>query len=634
MTLRPDETGRPPDRIESLRAFAFFALVALCLSLAAYHPYYFGDELFSFAFGKQHGGGFADVLAALNAYKPRILMNVLWAAIVAGDWPRWVPMLVFTAGMAASAGYAWLLARVAMRATAGVAIAAGLLVLLSRFNVMLYHDYVSGTIEALSLAAFLAGIYAMRGVLFPGSGIVGARAIATALACFLVAVLIHERYVAGIAGLVGVVVVFQWWQAGRRISARQLAALAALVLVPLIVFVALVKGLSDNPVAMGTSGRVVSVDAGTAKVAGTYALNVLSGTNYGPVWFVGRLNQDAVDATVTFLVCAGAATIAWLLPWAFRRWRPRLSVGALALLAAAFGMIAIASLPGADRQEARWMLPAYALVVLFAVSSYRGAGRALLLLVLGATQLYYIAYGRIESISSILASDTARHLGETLDNVRFSREGGVLVGGTEPDTTWVLGGGGEVFCAVNLHRNDCVRTPAGVAQSPGFDYGFGLAPLVPEAGGAHFALLSRQQAHALVGSKQLPPGGQTLGAAGNWQGWQFARPSDAGPDGLRLDRLAENTLAMPAGELDGVVLVYRAEAVRGTDVLMRQQVNWAAADGAFLGATLSVVPVTAGVRDYPAYVVAPRGAAKGYVYATLHDGATGVVRLESVRIAR
>lgn len=615
-------------------------LVGLGISLALYHRFYFGDELFSFAYGLRHKGSFWGVFGDLNAYKPRVVMNALWAAIVAWDLPRWIAMLVNAAGLAGCASLAYWLAIKESGLSRLGAVAVGALVLLSRFNVMLYYDYVSGTVETLSLFLFLAGIASARSEIFTDRQLAGSAkaGCVVAMCCFVLAVLVHERYVAGLVGIMSIVLVSRvmWFRTSRNYGKLIFPVMA--VVAPVVLFGVLVKTLSDNPLAMGTSGQVVTIGAETVKVAVTYAANVFLGTNFGPPWFVGLLNQDHPWATRIFCVFGVVSLAAWTLPWLLRRnypaSAPRISRSSLAFLAAAIGMIAVASLPGSARQEARWMYPVYVMVLLFAMVTYRGWARHALIGLLAAVQFFYLAFGSVGAIASITASNTAKHLGNVAETVELPGTSGLLLAVPEPDTSWVLGGKGEVFCAVNLEPKNCLYTREGFDAGMASDYGYALMPVIGQGNGLSYQYVSRRNAAVMLDPNLLPKDGAFLGSVSSWNEWKLDDPKQLSPDGLLLTRLAENFIRVDADRLDGAFLVYRARSLVGENVSMRLQVNWHDANDAFLGAYLTVVQVQVPSKDYPAFISVPQTATHGYVYASLHDGATGKVLLESVRIVR
>lgn len=625
-----------PDRVPAWVLAALSVTVALAISMAVYHPFYFGDELFSFARGEANGRDFSATFAELNAYKPRVLMNGLWAAVVALELPRWWVMATNALALAACA---YMVARIAIRhlgASSNAALALIALTLLSRFNVMLYFDYVSGTVEALSLLAFLVAL----GLLAPAAegGRITPGRLAASVALLLACVMTHERYLAGIAGLLGGYAVARVATAPRSFGREHAAAIAVLIAVPVIAVVVLVKGLSGNSLTMGTSGQEVQVDGETLRIAATYGANVFLGTNYGPDWFVGRLNQASPLAGQVFGWSALVLAACWIVPWFLRRFRPdslRAKSGyAIGLAGAMAGMIAIASLPGADRQEARWMFPVFALALLLTCALYRGAARNVILLVLAISNTGYLAFGQLESIASIRASRTAKALGSIAAQIDPAGDDGLILGASEPDTGWVLGGTGEVFCAVNLRARQCLFNREDYDQGKGRGFGYALVPQGEGRHGPVYALLTHAEAVGLVDTRAVPAGGRVLGTGGDWAGWTLAPVTRSTPAGLEITGVSENFLRLDAAALDRAFLVYRAESMSGAPVPMRLQVNWHGKDTGFITATLVVVQAVPGENDYATFLTPPPDADHAFVYATLHDGAVGSVRVRSVRVVR
>lgn len=616
-------------------------LLSLCISTALYHPYYFGDELFSFAFGMRHDGGFWGTFSELNAYKPRVLMNLIWAAIVAGEVPRWGAMLANAGAMAACAILVYRIGTRSLGATRAAGLFAALLLLGSRFGAMLYFDYVSGTVETISLALFLAGLSVSASAVFDGKVLPWRRVLA-ALALFLLAVAVHERFVAGLAGAMAAVSLFWLTRHWKEKDVRGLIFPVLGVVLPAIGVVLLVKTLSPNPLTMGTSGQTVQVSGGTLQIAATYLQNVFLGSNFGPVWFVGSLNQHHLWATWVFRVSAILLAVSWIVPWLLRG-KPSIATGvdgvryqAIAvLLAFIFGMVLVASLPGADRQEARWMFPVFAALLLLVLATYRSRARVVLLLLLAFSQMFYLTYGSLERIASINASLAAKQLGRAMDSVDFPGDAGVMVAVPEPDTSWVLGGAdGQVFCRVNLSKRNCLFSfsAASNADHAGVPYGFGLTPQgANRRGEAFYRYVPRAQVAAMLGSTALPEGGDVLGHDAAWSDWTFD-PASRTDRGIVLAGLAENFYRLEVARIDGKFLVYRAGSIEGERVPMRIQVNWHDASNGFLGAFIDIVDVSGPAQDYSALIAAPENAAYGLVYATLHDGAAGKVLLQSVRV--
>lgn len=624
-----------------LNDYALISLVILCISIAAYHPFYFGDELFSFAFGLRHEGGLLDTFAELNSYKPRILMNFLWASIVAFEAPRWVAMAVSAFALATCSALIYSIARQSFGASRLAANLVAIALPLSRYGFLFYYDYVSATVETISLAFVLLGLRISSNAVF-GLGPVTLRRQILSVVCFLLAVLVHERFIAGIAACMSVVTLYALIERSKCNNPMRFVFPLMSIALPLLLVIFLVKTLSHNPITMGTSGQVVTISGETFYRALTYLCNVFLGSNFGPTWFVGALNQDNPHAGVVFRSFAVLLAICWGLPWLAKRpsnivmnsdGRPRWRA-AWVLCAFIAGMILIASLPGADRQEGRWMFPVMAALLLLVVSLYKGIAFYALVLALGACQLFYIGFGSLDRIASISASSTARQLGRAMDAIEFPGTAGILVAVPEPDTSWVLGGAdGRAFCYANLSRQNCLYSSRVTDQTQRGNYGFGLMPNeIGRHGDWSYRYLPRPQVALILNPGKVPEGGELLGNESDWTGWTFDNVKQLTPHGVVLGRLAENFMKVESSQLDGRLIVYSARAIQGKDVPMRLQVNWHDSQGKFINAFIDVVKVGAKPKDHSAMLVAPGNAAYGLVYATLHDGSVGQVLLRSVRL--
>ena len=629
------DAGTPrPDRPLAAGA-VILATAALALALFFYHPYYFGDELYEFNVSPR-GGGLLATFHALNAYKPRLLVNLLWGAVVAGDLPRWVPMLVFAGSLGIAAGLFLRLARVELSASAGASMLAAFLIVVSRFDIMLYFDYVSGTVEALALMLFLLGLSLLADPILHGRGTARLPKLMAGLLAWLLVVSVHERYIAAFAGMSAVYLVRVFVVDGGRNAARQLPFAASLVAMPVLLYVVLVKWLAQTSITTGTSNMEVSFGLQTAKVAGTYVSNLMLGSNFGPAWFVGNLNSLHPSHPTVFAISAILAALAWLLPL-FRRCDRQVADGNALWAAAVLGvgalaMVIVASLPGADRQEARWMLPVLALMMLAVLSAYRTKSALVLIALLALSQLFYGAFGGLQTIANIQASRTARALASAINTIDPPGVAGAMLLVPEPDTSWVLGMNGREFCRLNLRGTNCLypkRTAS--AMAPGqIDFGVSSTAMNPLES-PRFRIVGDDLADATLHPEAIT-GGRLLGNAGDWPGWVRGPNTQASARGLLVTAMGDTFLKLPVGGLGDGLLVYSARSAAGGAAALRLQVNWHDARDAFVSAQIEVVETSAIARNYATGVSPPPGAAYGYVYATLHEPTAAGVLIESIRL--
>src|SRR5690349_22389873 len=185
-------TRRSPGYAFGLGDHLLFWLIAFLAIAAAYHPYFFGDEINALR-DTDTVGSFLKSLAISSAYKPRLIFNSIWVIGGLHDWPRWGFAAINAFCMAGAGTLTALIAsRYLMATRLQIWMLLGATVLLSRFGVMLYFDYVSGIIETLSLFLFLCMVVLsieaarQRIFVFMCAAVVAATA----------AVLVHERYMA------------------------------------------------------------------------------------------------------------------------------------------------------------------------------------------------------------------------------------------------------------------------------------------------------------------------------------------------------------------------------------------------------------------------------------------------------
>ena len=127
-----------------------------------------------------------------------------------------------------------------------------------------------------------------------------------------------------------------------------------------------------------------------------------------------------------------------------------------------------------------------------------------------------------------------------------------------------------------------------------------------------------------------------LGSGSDWGNWQWTgTPRFVEGEGVVLGSASGliGTQVVDARTLNSRVLVYRARTLQPRrSAKLRLQVNWADARDAYLGTQIQLSDVDAASANHPLLMVAPAGAAKGVVYANLHDGEDTQVLLQSVDI--
>ena len=470
---------QPGPRVTGFDLAALF-LLAAAVSLGAYHPFYFGDELTAF-FRPPEKRAFVDVFSDLNSYKPRLLFNGLWALYGMYDVPRIVPMVVNLLCLWGTASMLYLIARRRFEAPRAVALLAGGICLTSRFGIMLGFDYLSGNIETLSALLFFTALY--HALAYVGSSSAGPGKLLAVLVLVLVlataAVLVHERYIAA-TFVLGLAMAFDPG-GDRRQRLPRIVAGTAVALLPFALFYVAGKQFASLDVSTGTSGQSIDIGADTVWIAVRYLINLFLGTNFGLPWFVGSLGLGRFPGTVAIPLMAASAIVAWVALLRHARdvaWSRVLLLAGLVL-----ALVAVAALPGIDKQESRWMFPVAGLVSLLVVAlGRRKAARAPLLVYL-AINLVYLFSGSYTSVFNVEASTEAKQFGLAFAQVPWNGKVGVLLDAPQPQTGWWLGGNtmlgndaksGRIFCRANFDIESACVVPGSELGTNADVYDFGL----------------------------------------------------------------------------------------------------------------------------------------------------------------
>ncbi len=612
-------------------------LVGLAMA-AAYHPYFFGDELSPLR-DATRADGFVDALLLISHYKPRLVFNAIWAWGGESGWGRGGFAAVNAVAMAWICSMsAWLAARYGAATRLQAWLLVGCIVA-SRFSAMLYFDYVSGIIETLSLALLLTtcafALSALRSRSIPGW-----------CACLVLAtltVLVHERYMAGTTALACALFAYVSIFARDHWAWPTCIGLALLAVVPPAVFLGLIEAMGSLPASTGTSGTAVNIDAGTLLVFARYLANVFFGLNFGDEWFVGRLNMGSADGFRLSL----AYGMAFLLAWAgfastLRRDR-RAILAVVGVLTVIGGLLVMASLPGAGRQEARWIYPVGVLVVLMVFATRSAPVRITLLSLTLSLSLVHWTTGALSTTSNVYESRTARNLATGVNNAIPAGRDAVLMGmGEGLAAVWSVGeyAGVAEFARRNFRIPLSLRIHEGNASLEGVDMGL-MRSGVDTDGAALFSPVYGRDLRMLLDPSLIDAERQRgfdqrlLGGAGHWGGWTWSQAPTDGNAAIELpaDGGVSGFMQLPAAALDARELVYRARLVDpAKPSKMRLQINWMAADGGFIEASIIVVDVTAETRDFAMQVVPPPAADAGLVYVNLHESQEGAVLLESVAL--
>ena len=622
--------------------YAILGATTCLIAIVFFHPYYFGDELLAHAFSRQGSGSFLDVLRRFDEYKPRIVFNSLWSWIAVAGLPRSMPAAVTACGFALAAMLAHRLAFRHLHSGRTFALLAGLTVVTSRFGIPSYSDYLSGTIEALALVNFLG----LLAVFCPAIEDVRYRTIGRCCLWLLLSVTIvfvHERYVAALLALNGYALLLSLQQYRAQPDYRFVFTAAASAFLPLALYAAATHFLAILPLSTGTAGMQVGLSFATLKVCATFAANVFLAANFGHPWLVGSVGWPG--GSLAYLTGAAGAVLAglWLLPVAIRTHRNPAWRKAIPLALAAAALCAIASLPGPDRQEGRWMIPVCVLALLIAAAMSCARLRIAIVSLLLAANAIYFAAGSQDSVYNMVASRTARDLASSL-NTLVPGNRGMVVKVPEPDYAWIIGGNafttnsgasGDTFCALNIRTGTCVDPPVQSNRDKIAEYDYGLARTSDALGIATYEVISKEAMQQAVSPDSIAlEDVEMLGDRKSWHQWQWSsKPRDLSGNALLILPGTVGTLGVDASRLEKAILVYRAKAATAPSP-MRLQVNWAGRNDVFLGTSIVVVQLGPQPRNYTMLLRPPRDAIRGHVYANMQEGATSGAELEFIGLAR
>ncbi|NWF34646.1 hypothetical protein HH110_16515 [Stenotrophomonas sp. SAM-B] len=629
-----------------LRPVAVIFAVVATLSFITYQPGFFGDELFPYYVGMD-SNSLLETFLRINQYKARLLFNGIWSLGVWWEVPR-SAFAVLNAAAMSWAGVATLyIARNRLHASVTTSFVAALCAVLSRFGIVFYFDYLSGTIATLGLALFLTTILLIASEIGRAAFRWGRAAMIICLA--VATVLTYETYIAGLfaLGLCASVIAIIRHHVNRAAPWGTLAVTGVLIwAVPLLCFVLATQWMSTLSVMTGTAGQSVSVNIGTLHTFAQFFSNVFLGTNFGLDWFVGKMSANNAAGQRIGYVCAAMFSTLWGLSLlnAAKRWNTHQSCAALTLFTIALATIAISSLPGLDRADARWMFPLSAICVLLALCIPRSRSRDSLLLAMLAINLVHLITDNASGIYNVRASQTSGVLARAMQAVTPVSERGIVTGIPDNELEWILGGDalqgndvrvGDVYCWINLGGPPCIDPRSALEIRDRDDYDFALAYTNDGNKGHVFLVPGEILSNTLEPNSNFFHGARTLGGArAGWSQWHWVggqQPQDT--DAVIENSQMHATLTIPADELRGNVIGYMASAIPGQEATMRLQVNWLRADRSLIAPQIEVVRPKEPMATYTMILLPPSDAQFGEIYVTLHDPRSGAVLIHQVALS-
>lgn len=616
-------------------------LIALLTAFAFglnFHPFFFGDELIAYELAGANDS-FFSIFQQLNANKPRLVFNAIEALLAKFDAGRaihvmlvatcmtWINVLIFTIArfrFGASRTLAWLL-------VFGV--------LTSRYGIMLYFDYLSGLIETLSTALFLSTAL-MASLAYRGE--FNSRWAIAALITAIIIGLVHERYMVGLLGIGCVIVAAEYLGTPARRRMGVACWAAALGLVPLVCYWLAIKAAGSLSITTVGGDQQVSLGADTLWTTLTYSYNVLLGGNYGPAWLWGQYNYLHPVGTLLGLLTALVTVLILVTAFVRKGFAEHGLWFALGLGTVIVAFIAVASLAGTVRQDARFMFPVGILVLIAWFFVFRLWWRHVAIGLVLATNLIYLALGSHNSMMYVYSSRGANSLASSLLAMKGPGKNGIVIG--NPDNLFTVGGGyawtgtarkGATFSAVNLdssvHIDPYVEGDS--VDENLYDFGLVFTGLGP-SGAAVYRWVSMDIVKGMVGSLDLGnfPVKRSLGSSDTWNDWKWRSPPELVDGALKLAAGVEGRLSVPAQDLDEHWLVMRARAQDQLQAPMRLQVNWHTKEDRLLSVTSRIVTPGEAWSSYSTMLYAPPGADFGYVYATLHGEPAGVVEVQAIEL--
>lgn len=636
-------SATPFTKIGTNDAIIDILLIVLVTAFAfgvSFHPFFFGDELIAYELASANDS-FSFIFHELNANKPRLVFNGVEALLAIIDAPRathamlvaacmaWINILIFTVAryqFSGSRTLAWLLV---------------LGVLGSRYGVMLYFDYLSGLVETLSSALFLTTLL-LAWLAYRKE--FDLRCAAGALLTAIVTGLVHERYMAGSLAIACVIVVAECLGASARRRTKVVGWALSLGFAPVIVYWLSVKAVGSLPITTVGGDQRVSLGADTLWTMLTFGYDVLLGGNYGPEWLWGRYNYLHPVGRVIGVLTAVVTTLTIVAIFIRRGFAEHSRWIILSLGAVIVAFIAVASLAGSIRQDARFMFPVGILVLITWFLILKDTWRHVAIALILATDATYLVLDSHDSMMYVYSSRGANSLASSLLALKGPGKNGIVVG--NPDNAFTVGGGyqwnpanqrkGATFSAVNLDSSVQIDPfiEGDTIDQGLYDFGLALSGFGPHRTPI-YRWVAVNTVLQIVGAADLDnvPVHRVLGSKDNWDTWQWRSPPEFVDGALKLAWGVEGSLSLPAQELNERWLVMRARALDDVRAPMRLQVNWhARGNNRFLSTTFRVVNPDETLNAYSTMLYAPPDAETGLVYATLHSETNGVIEVQSIEL--
>lgn len=613
--------------------FVLISVFVILFFSVFYHPFFFGDELVPLAAGVKSNYSFFGIFQEVNLYKPRFFYNGLVSIFTAFNVPRMGYCFALIVSMTWVSFALYYFIRYELMASRHLAWLVFFVVMTSRFGMMFYYDYVSGLIELLSTALLLTSLLFLWKALRDGLNI---KFSILSLLFAIFCVFTHERYgVAFFAVGVGILFVELFWKKNKR--PRIIALALFLAFSPVVLFYmanAFFGGLSPLT---GTAGQKISLGLDNIFSGLTYFYNIVFGGNYGKEWFWGKYNyQNSIGMVISgFSVFIFTAVLLFVF---FKGLYVKTNLVLAFFVFSIFSsFVFVAALTGLDRQEARFMFPAGIFVVLFWIVLLRKPWSIALIYLTLIGNLAYMFLGSHNSIYNVVASKTAMSLSSSLGSVIPDGKRAIVLGVNE-DNSWTIGpgGSGEIFSRFNLSPSLRLDPYSKNAVFNPLLYDFSLIfsgydqNMVPRYRKASVNEALRQIGY--VDFSQLPVY-SFVEDGSTWNKWRWKGKPIIQSGSVEVSPDVEGYISHSAEEMNGRWIVYSARVKSGRSVPMRLQVNWhKKSSDDLISTSISVFYPSLEWKKYAMFLSVPTGAELGQIYMNLHDGANGIVEVNSVEL--
>lgn len=609
--------------------YLVITLVLYFVMYITYQPYFFGDELHPFENTLISGGSIFKNWLISNEYKPRLLFNIIWSFLSEINANRYAFAFIEFISLLAISILVHTLMTVYLKLNRITTYMILFSIIFSRYGIMLYYDYISGIIGILSTAFLMLSIFFIYLILTKGFNNF------FAILAYLFAMMAAFTYETTIIPLamLGMYILFVKLFFVKEKNIKYFIFWSLYTFTPILFFFFSTILFSNHSVLMGTAGQKVGIGIDTLWTFLTYIYNILGG-NYGHDWFWGIYNyQHPIGKYIgyfTFITTLLIVTLAFYKK-AFHSEKNVLAIG---LVIAILSILAVSSLPGSLRQEARWLYPSGILILVLYAVYFKGCFRTALLLMVLATNIFYFLSNSYYSICNVVASKSAKSLAYSIEHLKVTEDMNCAIVGFS-DNNWIIGKD-SIFSMINFNSNYNIKYVDEKSNGnlnefncflkfDGFDARYA----------AKYKLISKDILLLETGRKKISDLETDIKISELKNFDKFKGYIQKVNHGIVLKPQKDAFIELSSNVLKDKMLVYKAYSVdNNVKVPMRLQINWMNHEKKFISAQIKVVDVNNSLSDFGIIVSPPKNAKFGYVYTTLHDGAKSDVILESIELKK